>query len=83
MSIQASDVGALVDEYHTLVDESRQIDGEVDWQRLRGALVVDGEWTAEGADQLLTLATDYGSFMLRNVLALALALGIEDGELGL
>jgi len=74
MSIQASDVGALVDEYHTLVDESRQIDGKVDLQRLRGALVADGAWTLDGADRLLDLATDYGSFMLRNALALAVAL---------
>jgi hypothetical protein len=28
------------------------------------------------------LARDYGSFMLRNALAISLALDIEDGELG-
>ena len=31
---------------------------------------------------LLGLASAYGSFMLRNALAISLALGIEDGELG-
>jgi len=31
---------------------------------------------------LVTLAQDYGAFMLRNALALAEALEIEDGALG-
>ena len=73
----------LFDEYETLVLESRSNDGAVDRERLRGALIVTAEWTPAGAEHLLTLATDYGSFVLRSALALAVALGIEDGELGL
>jgi len=32
---------------------------------------------------IVTLANKYGAFMLRNALAVALALGKEDGDLGL
>ena len=42
----------------------------------------EAEWTAEAAEHLLRLATAYGSFMLRNALAISLVLDIEDGELG-
>ena len=45
-------------------------------------LVKEAEWTPEAAADLLRPARDYGSFMLRNALAISLALDIEDGELG-
>jgi hypothetical protein len=41
------------------------------------------EWTQEGAAQVAALSREYGAFVLRNALALATALGIEDGLLGL
>ena len=41
------------------------------------------DWTRNGADVLLMLAQRYGAFILRNALALARALDIEDGDLGL
>lgn len=40
------------------------------------------DWTDEGARAVVSLANDYGAFILRNALALAVALGKEDGELG-
>lgn len=42
----------------------------------------DHDWTDGGARTVVSLANDYGAFMLRNALALAVALGKEDGDLG-
>jgi len=42
-----------------------------------------GSWTTNGAEELVRLAEQYGSFFLRNALAVALALDIEDGTLDL
>ena len=39
-------------------------------------------WTTEGAEEIVMLARKYGAFMLRNALAIANVLNIEDGELG-
>ncbi len=40
------------------------------------------DWTDEGARAIVVLANRYGAFMLRNALALAIALKKEDGDLG-
>jgi hypothetical protein len=40
------------------------------------------DWTEQGARVIVTLANEYGAFMLRNALALALALGKEDSDCG-
>jgi hypothetical protein len=77
------DVRQLLDEYQTLVHESRSMDGELDWEKLQGALSATGEWTTIGAKYLVDLVADYGAFVLRNAFALAVAAGIEDGDLGL
>lgn len=45
-------------------------------------LTYEGEWSALASEHLLNLARRYGSFMLKNALALSIALQIEDGELG-
>jgi hypothetical protein len=71
-------VTGLVEEYCTLFDGvagNRQ-------DSLKKILMHEGEWTSEAASHLLYLARAYGSFMLRNALAISLALDIEDGELG-
>lgn len=73
----------LLDEYRTLVQESQGTEGEIEWERLRGALVVTGEWTSDGAQRLIDVVRDHGGFFLRNAAALAVAAGVEDGELGL
>jgi hypothetical protein len=46
------------------------------------SLVANADWTPEGARAVLMLAQTYGSFVLRNALALAKAMRIEDGEAG-
>ena len=50
---------------------------------IEACLETDAEWTPEGATHLLRLARDYGAFILRHACALAVALDIEDGSLGL
>ena len=73
----------LLSEYETVVTEAGSPDSNQFWERLKGKLVTTGEWSNPAADHLVTLARDYGSFVLRNAYALALALDIEDGELGI
>ncbi len=53
-----------------------------DWKQVEAKLQHEMEWTQEGASHVAALARNYGGFMLRNALALATALGIEDGSLG-
>jgi hypothetical protein len=74
----AENVTGLVDEYRTLFDGLTSSDHK----SLARVLRHEAEWTPEAASQLLMLARAYGSFMLRNALAISLALDIEDGELG-
>lgn len=50
--------------------------------RLAAALAGQHDWSEAGAAAVVALATDYGAFMLRNALALAVALDVEDGRLG-
>jgi len=69
------DVSNLVEEYRNLFEG-------VDADSFEDTLTREAEWTPEAAEHLLQLATAYGSFMLRNALAIALALDAEDGELG-
>ncbi len=72
------DVSNLVEEYHDLF-EGANADASDSLEKI---LIHEAEWTPEAAEHLLELATAYGSFMLRNALAISLALDIEDGELG-
>ncbi len=44
-------------------------------------LVESHDWTPDGAQALTYLVQQYGAFMLRNALALAVALQKEDGDL--
>jgi len=69
----------LCEQYASMVERlgPRPATGE-----LSRALVHEGDWTPEGADTVLRLAREYGTFVLRNALALATALGIEDGSAG-
>lgn len=50
---------------------------------LISALSREHDWTEQGAASIVSLASDYGAFVLRNALALAIVLDIEDGVLGL
>ena len=76
-------LGPAVREYRGLLTTS-EVEGTktVDMGRLVQHLSQTHDWTEEGARVIVTLATEYGAFMLRNALALALALGKDDGNLG-
>jgi hypothetical protein len=45
-------------------------------------VTASNDWTEHGARAIVSLASQYGAFMLRNALALAVALDKEDGDLG-
>jgi hypothetical protein len=67
-------------EYETLIAElpKKPTDGQI----IR-TLVANADWTRNGASVVLQLAQRYGTSVLRNALALAAAMQIEDGEAGL
>jgi hypothetical protein len=76
---------SLIGEYEELLQQSAQSETALAGENLR--LVTDtlcryGDWSEQGADEITRLATDYGAFMLRNALAIAIVLGKEDGEIG-
>lgn len=73
----------LLAEYATIVAEAGSPDADQFWERLKDMLVTTSEWSSPSAEHLLALTRDYGSFVLRNAYALALATDIEDGDLGL
>ena len=74
---------STVHEYRGLLAASEVNATErMDMSRLVRRLSHAHDWTEEGARVIVTLANEYGVFMLRNALALALALGKEDGDLG-
>lgn len=70
----------LLSEYETIIAE---LPPDASDDILIAALVSHGDWTARGAQAVVLLAREYGTFVLRNALALAAALNIEDGESGL
>ncbi|HUW82979.1 MAG TPA: hypothetical protein VMZ31_09290 [Phycisphaerae bacterium] len=71
------DVTMLVEEYRALLGDEESPSSEF----LEGALARGGDWTPRAARHLRELVINYGSFMLRNALAISLALQTEDGEL--
>ena len=68
------------EDYATIVAALELEPGE---DALIRALVEQADWTKEGAQAVFNLAQQYGTSVLRNALALAEALGIEDGSAGL
>ena len=73
----------LLSEYKTVVAEADLPDSSQFWERLKRQLVSTSEWSDATAEELVMLVRNYGSFVLRNAYALAFALDIEDGELGI
>jgi hypothetical protein len=69
-------------EYKNYVSTSTN-NNEIDWEKMIDLLCKEGEWTTQGAETLVYLAVNYGSFILKNALALAEAANIEDGKVGL
>ena len=68
-------VSSLVEEYRVILENTDSLDS------LEGALIREGDWSPQAATHLLKLSKLYGSFMLRNALAISLVLEVEDGEL--
>lgn len=85
MALNSPNLRLLVEEYEVLVQEAhvRDFDSFAGRTRLMRLLTKEAAWTQQGAAELLGLVQVYGSFILRNAAALALALGIDDGEKGL
>jgi hypothetical protein len=73
----------FVSEYQNYVAQSIDKNDKIKWDKLISLLCKDGDWTMEGAETLVHLVQNYGSFILKNALALAEAANIEDGKLGL
>lgn len=70
----------LIAEYDTLI---ALLGDKATDSQIIAALVCDADWTEQGAREVLQLARKYGTSILRNALALASAMQIEDGEAGL
>ena len=71
-------IESLISEYQSIVQHFSEHDNE----DLAQALAQDHDWSEEGARAIIDLANNYGSFMLKNALALSIVLGKEDGDLG-
>ena len=82
MSQKLSDIVNLTVQEYAAVFQPPKGEQPIDWTRVEAKLQHEMDWTQEGATYVAALARDYGAFVLRNALVLALSLGIEDGELG-
>ena len=73
---------SAISEYDSTVNSTgRKAKRRVNREHLTRALCKDHDWTDGGARAIVSLANEYGSFMLRNALALAVVLDKEDGDL--
>ncbi len=73
---------STVSEYRYLFDRVEvNTNGTIDTDHLVSKLSKEHDWTQQGAHTIVSLANEYGAFMLRNALALAIVLGKEDGNL--
>jgi len=81
-----SDLSMLLDEYRAVVDRWRlaanHCPEKFDNNEYLETLLVEHGWTHRAAEILLTTVHEQGIFMLRNELSLAIAMNIEDGDLG-
>lgn len=78
---EGKNVELLISEYSVLFNNPpRDRANQKVKQTIIKKLVKSADWTENGADNLLMLVNDYGAFMLRNALALAVVLGQEDGD---
>lgn len=74
---------SAVSEYERLFASARGDEvGRLDAERLVRDLSHSHDWTEGGARAIVSLASQYGTFMLRNALALAVVLDKEDGDGG-
>ena len=70
-----------VSEYKSVIELSR-VEENLERGTLLASLSNSHDWTDNGARAIVSLANQYGVFMLRNALALAIAINKEDGDLG-
>jgi hypothetical protein len=77
-------LNSLIDEYRALLASSllRDVNCEYDESEILKNLTVSADWSLSGAQEILRLVKEYGTFMLRNALALAVVLDKEDGSKG-
>jgi hypothetical protein len=77
-------VDSLISEYQAMLGngELKDTEGGYDELGILKELSVSADWSTFGARELLKLADEYGAFMLRNALAIAVVLGKEDGSKG-
>ena len=74
---------STISEYKGLIPQKgRKGSFTITAEHLFAELTKNHDWTEQGARAVVSLATEYGAFMLRNALALAIVLDIEDGALG-
>lgn len=73
----------LESEYLAYTTEATGKDDKINRDKLIDLLCSDGGWTRQGAETIVSLSQDYGSFVLKNAFALAIATNTEDGQLGL
>jgi hypothetical protein len=81
----AEDIKVLTEEYRDLLKGEKSASQDLSnhkSSKIEDVLIGDCNWSPIATEHLLHLANDYGSFMLKNALALSLVLGIEDGKLG-
>ena len=77
-------VDSLVNEYAVLLRKRLHgaPQGQHDGTGFIRDLAASADWSMSGARELMRLAENYGAFMLRNALAVAVVLGKEDGAQG-
>lgn len=78
-TISSTDIAGLVEEYRALFQNTPQTTTDA----IEDILIQEADWTPNAAQHLIHLAQHYGAFVLRNALAIALALDSEDGDIGL
>jgi hypothetical protein len=77
-------VDSLIDDYETLLTQTllKNSRGEYNESEILKELVVSADWSLSAAREILRLVENYGAFMLRNALAIAVVLAKEDGSEG-
>jgi hypothetical protein len=82
---EGSVVDSLISEYSNLI--GNVVPENIQSQSFRSNIIRklknSASWTSSGTNEILSLVDNYGAFMLRNALALAVALNKEDGDLNL
>lgn len=77
-------VDSLIVDYETLLTKKllKNSRGEYNESEILKELVASADWSASAAREILRLVDNYGAFMLRNALAIAVVLTKEDGSEG-